>query len=410
MESPESNGRAAARPVYRVLVVDDLPEIRLMLRTRLRMMPDVEVVGEASNGREAVRLVAALAPDAVVLDLEMPVMRGDEAIPRMRDLAPGIRILLYSAADEDTLARINDDAKPDAAVNKGGALVEVVDQLRALLEMGPYDVLRLVLGTIPLDQAVTVFDTWVGLNVRIFESLARGDELERAQLGGATVEELEALIGVYAHLGDNLQKAAREGEAEVVPIIHLLRTTAAAARRALVAFDDVHLEEFYRAWDYRVPAHAATALNEMRDRLLEALPTSSAEEPEEPDADTNPSAVGEAGTSIAVLAVEPELAVGARTLTVDQLMRRWVVAINSGNSEALTALYAAGAEHHAAGVRQQLSGRLLAAVRLTAAPTGFVVELDLAPASPAGASPSGALCCVLEVADGLITGERDYTS
>lgn len=265
--------------VHRVLVVDDVAEIRLMLATRLEMLPNVQVVGEAGNGSEAIRLVAALAPEVVILDLEMPVMRGDEAIPQIRQRARGVKILLYSGADPQTLARLNDGAKPDAVVTKGGALKEVVDALQALFETGPHDVLRIVLGPIPLEQAVSVFDTWVGLNLRILESLARGDHLERAQLGGATVEELEALIGVFAHLGDNLQKAAREGADEVVPIIHLLRTTAASARRALVAFDETKLAEFYRAWDYAVPEHAAAALIEMRDRLLAALPTSGAEPP-----------------------------------------------------------------------------------------------------------------------------------
>lgn len=263
--------------VHRVLIVDDRPEIRVLVRARLRMLDDVEIVGEASNGAEALILVAALAPEAVVLDLEMPVMGGDEAIPRMRELAPGVRILLY-AGNEAPLDCLSEAAQPDAIVRKGGSLTHLVDQLRALLEMAPYDVLRVALGTIPLEQAMTVFDTWVGLNVSILESLARGDELLLDQLGGATPEELQALIGLYAHLGDNLQKAAGEQADEVVPIVHLLRTTAAAARRALVALDDVHLKDFYAAWNCEVPAGALAALNEMRDRLMDALPTSSADE------------------------------------------------------------------------------------------------------------------------------------
>lgn len=283
MSGIESNGGLAANEapspsIHRVLVVDDRPEIRLLVRTRLSMMDDVEIVGEASNGAEALVLVAALAPAAVVLDLEMPVMRGDEAIPRMREIAPGMRILLHSSADLVVLDSLGDAAQPDAFVQKGEPLTHLVDQLQALLDMGPHDVLRVVLGTIPLHQAITVFDTWVGLNVRILESLARGDDLLPPQLGGATLEELQALIGVYAHLGDNLQKAAREHAEQVVPIIHLLRTTAAAARRALLALDDSHMREFYAAWNYQAPPEALAALGEMRDRLIEALPNSSADE------------------------------------------------------------------------------------------------------------------------------------
>ena len=242
------------------------------------MLDDIEVVGEASNGEEAVVLVSALAPDAVVLDLEMPVMRGDEAIPLMRELAPGMRILLYTSAHESVIEGIGEEAQPDVLVAKGGPLTELVNQLRALLEMGPHDVLRVVLGTIPLDQAVTAFDTWVGLNVRILDSLDRGDELDGDQLGGATLEELRALMGIFAHLGDNLQKAAQKGSDVVDPIIHTLRSTGAAARRALLAFEGIDLHAFYAAWNYEMPEEALTALSEMREQLLEALPASSAEE------------------------------------------------------------------------------------------------------------------------------------
>lgn len=242
------------------------------------MVDDIEVVGEASNGAEALVLVSALAPEAVVLDLEMPVMRGDEAIPKMRELAPGMPIVLYTSAGQKMLDGLSEAAQPDAIVQKGGSLTQLVDQLQALLDMGPHDLLRVVLGRIPLRQAMTVFDAWVGLNVRILDSLARGDELVRAQLGGATLEELQALTGVYTHLGDNLQRAAREHAEDVEPVIHLFRTTAAAARRALLALDEVRLREFYVAWNYEVPADALTALGEMRDRLIEVLPTSGAED------------------------------------------------------------------------------------------------------------------------------------
>ena len=396
----------------------------MMVRTRLRRMPDVEVVGEASNGREAIRLVAALAPEAVILDLEMPVMRGDEVIPKIREAAPGIRILLYSGADQDTLDGLDDDAKPDAVVSKGGALAEVMDQLRLLLDMGPYDVLRLVLGTIPLDQAVTVFDTWVGLNVRIFESLARGDVLDREQLAGATVEDLEALIGVYAHLGDNLQKAAGEGDADVVPVIHLLRTTAAAARRALVAFDEEHLQGFYKAWDYEVPASAATALSEMRDRLIEALPMSGAEEVE---------AGVSASTEDLVPSTDPATAApsssAAAAIPVADLVANWVATVLAGNPEAVDALYAAGAAHlivaagvrlHGVVARRELVSRVAGTAgqgmrlgRVISTPAAAAVEF-LSGAVTSGDAPPAAdveearLFCVVEFVGGLVSRERDY--
>lgn len=259
--------------MHRVLIVDDRPDVRLLLRTRLEFEPDIEIVGEASNGSEAVALVRGLAPGVVLLDLEMPVMRGNEAIPLMRELAPGMGILLFTGADD---IAVEEEAMPDAIVRKGGPLGEVVTAVRALLERAPFDVLRLELGTVPLHQAISAFDTWTGLNVRVLEALERRDQLSEDQLSGATTEELDALMSVYAHIGNNLQKAARAGSADVTPIVHVFRSTGVAARGALLAFNNHRLPEFWKAWGYDVPDDAVTALALMRDRLMEVLPASTA--------------------------------------------------------------------------------------------------------------------------------------
>jgi DNA-binding NarL/FixJ family response regulator len=129
-------------PAHRVLIVDDRPELRGLLRARLNSELDIEVVGEACDGEEAVRLTTALAPSAVILDLEMPVMRGDEAIPLMREAVPGMGILLYTGAAQVLLA---DGAAPDAIVGKGAPLDEVVAQLHALLERTRSETLQLAM-------------------------------------------------------------------------------------------------------------------------------------------------------------------------------------------------------------------------------------------------------------------------
>src|SRR3712207_3410969 len=72
-------GAAVSDPV-RVLVVDDHPVVREGLVAMLQTQPDLEVIGEAANGAEAVRAVTVLTPDVVLLDLEMPEMDGVEVL------------------------------------------------------------------------------------------------------------------------------------------------------------------------------------------------------------------------------------------------------------------------------------------------------------------------------------------
>lgn len=83
-------------PRTRVLVVDDEPDVCLLLRLQLEAA-GFEVVGESNDGASAVIRCADTAPDAVVLDLLMPKMTGFEAIPKLREVRPGVVIVAYTA-------------------------------------------------------------------------------------------------------------------------------------------------------------------------------------------------------------------------------------------------------------------------------------------------------------------------
>jgi two-component system nitrate/nitrite response regulator NarL len=91
-------------PPARVLLVDDQPLFRRAIATLIAEQPDFIVVGEATNGQEALERAREMAPDLVVMDIEMPVMNGVEAVRRLRDEMPGIRVVVLTVSeDEDYL-------------------------------------------------------------------------------------------------------------------------------------------------------------------------------------------------------------------------------------------------------------------------------------------------------------------
>jgi DNA-binding NarL/FixJ family response regulator len=85
----------------RVLLADDHLVVRTGLRAMLDQVPDLEVVGEAGDGAEAVALTGSLRPDVVLMDLRMPGTDGVSATARLRELHPTISVLVLTTYDTD---------------------------------------------------------------------------------------------------------------------------------------------------------------------------------------------------------------------------------------------------------------------------------------------------------------------
>jgi len=85
----------------RIVVVDDHPVVRDGLRGMLDGQPDLQVVGEAGDGAQALAVIAATSPDVVLMDLRMPRMDGVQAITRLAETHPGIRVLVLTTYDAD---------------------------------------------------------------------------------------------------------------------------------------------------------------------------------------------------------------------------------------------------------------------------------------------------------------------
>ena len=90
--------------LIRVFIADDHTIVRNGIAAVLELVPDIEVVGEAENGREAFHRVEQLQPDVILMDLVMPEMDGIEAIRRIKDRQPEVRILVLTTfAGEDKI-------------------------------------------------------------------------------------------------------------------------------------------------------------------------------------------------------------------------------------------------------------------------------------------------------------------
>ncbi len=122
--------------MIRVLVVDDHPIVRQGLVGVLSDETDLEVVGEAGSGREAIALVARLRPDVVLLDLEMPELDGVAAIPQLRAAHPSVEILVFTAYDTDerVLGAIRGGAR--GYLLKGASAEDIASGIRSVAAGG----------------------------------------------------------------------------------------------------------------------------------------------------------------------------------------------------------------------------------------------------------------------------------
>ena len=115
----------------RVLIADDHRMFRQGVREMLSTAGDVEVVGEVSDGREAVDLARKVQPDVVLLDVEMPVMGAEEAMGRLLDISPVPKVVIVTMHDEPRLVRWFLGNGASAYLAKSASLEELVASVHA---------------------------------------------------------------------------------------------------------------------------------------------------------------------------------------------------------------------------------------------------------------------------------------
>ncbi|MEP6921675.1 MAG: response regulator transcription factor [bacterium] len=122
----------------RIFLADDHMVVREGLKTLINSQPDMEVVGEAENGRDAVERALTLLPDVVVMDISMPEMNGVEATERLRKECPQIRILALTIYEDTGYLRQLLKAGASGYVLKRAVIDELVHAVRTCAAGGTY--------------------------------------------------------------------------------------------------------------------------------------------------------------------------------------------------------------------------------------------------------------------------------
>jgi DNA-binding NarL/FixJ family response regulator len=122
--------------MIRILLADDHPVVRDGLAAMLATQPDFEVIGEAGNGAEALTEAARLRPDVVLMDLEMPILDGIEAIRRLRVADPSVQVVVLTAFDTDERIVGAIQAGAQGYLLKGAPRAEIFAAIRTVSSGG----------------------------------------------------------------------------------------------------------------------------------------------------------------------------------------------------------------------------------------------------------------------------------
>lgn len=190
----------------RIVLADDHPVVRRGLAAMLRSVEEIDVVGEAGDGREAVEAAVALGPDVLVLDIHMPMLDGVAAAREVRRVAPAVGILMLSMLDDDESVRAAVAAGAAGYVLKGDPQERIVRAIHAVAGGDAFltsGVARHVLGGVPTLATPGALTTLTPREQRVLDLLAAGHPTTviARKLGVATKTVSNTLSTIFAKLG-----------------------------------------------------------------------------------------------------------------------------------------------------------------------------------------------------------------
>ena len=159
----------------RVLIVEDHTLLRAGLRALLSQDPDIEIVGEADNGHDAVKLIGSLSPHLVLTDLSMPGMNGIESIVDIKRRYPGVHVLVLTVHKTDEYIHESLRAGADGYILKDASHDELRIAIRSVLNgktyLSPDISAKVINGYLGTDKANTPSSPWDTLTHREREVL-----------------------------------------------------------------------------------------------------------------------------------------------------------------------------------------------------------------------------------------------
>ncbi len=203
----------------RVVVVDDVDDMRMLLRMQFRRDGRFDVVGEGADGSEAIAVCEQLQPDLLVLDRQMPNLGGLEALPDIRRVSPGTAVVLYTAhADASTCEAAVDAGALDVLEKSGNRnfVDRLVGAVSARASAG--STMEISIGPVSSDAA----RVWVANSRRILEAAVAHPEISGSQMPADVVTILEGFLSEWARIAETTEEfrwVARSSPADVRRVI-----------------------------------------------------------------------------------------------------------------------------------------------------------------------------------------------
>ena len=230
------------KPTVRVLVVDDYESWRTFITSTLKMKPELQLLAEAADGREAVELAQQLQPDLVLLDIGLPTLNGIEAARRIREVSPASKILFVT---ENRSRDVAEEALRTGAggyVVKSSAASELLPAVAAVIQgeqfvsaslSGPHtgqysrdesgvELLPRRQGEVPHHHEVGFYSDDRRLLLDVARFVEATLKIGNAAIVAATESHREALVSELQARGLDMQAALEEGRYVALDAYHAL--------------------------------------------------------------------------------------------------------------------------------------------------------------------------------------------